>query len=227
MSARGEPWTARRNHDHAWLEKKEAEQKRAEAGIPILCTWALVFLLKKRPESESRASWELPGDVCEVLERLLSAGLHVHHQLTPLKDKLFLIIGATPAVLLDEASEHMRLMCAVQGPRPLRGCIPFHSSLAEQLTPVGAPFRFTSGQQQKIVMHRMKRAAGVDPFTRMLAPSAADLLASATKILPMRWKTQHMLEAYGCTVATSNMGRAKHLLPKVWCLQAMLLPNRA
>jgi hypothetical protein len=128
------------------------------ATVDFIPVWALVFELHP------------PGKITEearvMTERIVLADLQVDHFFSRDHDELFLLVGATEQILLDEASNHMPLQMRLKYRDPetdeiledgtaMYGTFTFHQDIQNLFIPEAqAGGLFCSGTQQRLVMHR-------------------------------------------------------------------------
>lgn len=197
-------------------------------GGAIPLDWCLVMRLDKKNKPD-----ELPDEVKEVVERLVSADLYVRHHISIRQDEIYIQVGATLTQMLHEATHHMVIQMPVRGHHPARGCIPFHYELSSQFQTEaeylsGREFRFHSGLRQRIIMNLIERVAHVNPAQKVLAPNREKLLKSckskAAKGYGMqRWAVKELLEANLCTTMTSNEEKTRERLPKCMVIYSQIL----
>lgn len=219
------------NHRNRWFveveEKQDARVDEATGepffqytnGDPIPLDWCLVMRLDRKNKPD-----ELPDEVKEVVERLVSADLFVRHHISIRQDEIYIQIGATLTQMLHEATHHMVIQMPVRGHHPARGCIPFHYELqsvfqTEEEYLRGKEFRFHSGLRQRIVMNLIQRVAHINPAEKVLAPNRIKLLKSCKDKVArgkgmQRWALKELLEANLCTTMTSNEEKTRARLPQ-------------
>ena len=225
-----------------WLSEKEREQAEAtdESGLPVYqyangdpipLDWCLVMQLDK-----TKPPLPLPDEAREVAERLFNAGLYVRHHIGVQQDELYLNVGATLEMLMEEATEHMKpeLRMPVKGENPARGTIPFHRDLVHEFqepedVAAGKEFRFNSGQRQRIVMSLIQRLSKLDPERKLNALDRDKLLAhckskgSGKGVGMQRWAVKELLEAHLCTTMTSKQRETEARLPQCMDLYRRIL----
>ena len=128
-----------------------------------LPSWCLVFELFQG--TDGGLFTKVPKECVDTCQRLWAAGLVIDHQFGSSGEEIFITIGASYEVLVDEANilkPKMRL-------KHCKGSVEFASQLIPHLTPcmfdpdVKRQTVFTSGLRQRLVWNRMSRVAGYDP----------------------------------------------------------------
>ena len=181
------------------LEKRCVGDQNVVVNVknPFVPSWSLVFELE--PDGSVT-------DECRViLERIVDAGLQISHFFSRDQDEMFVVMGATEAVLMDEASHHlhipMKLKLIKRSEVPgepdqmledgtiMKGTYHFHeqhrknfqgsSKVTADGQGTGEYVFFNSGIQQRLVMHRIRRLAKLDLAKRLQQPPRKTLLKEA------------------------------------------------
>ena len=147
--------------------------------------WCIVFRLGSPTDPTA-----LSEEAAEIIERMVRADLDVETILSTCGTELYVTLGASEEVLIDEAGWHMaehpirvKLKGTEYTEHVPRGTVPFSRAIIDHMKPTATGFVFHSGQRQLIIKHRYERLTRIIFEVRMLLRPRHQLLQKAASKL--------------------------------------------